>query len=267
MDHIFKDYISNQVEVYVDDMVVKSETEGGHVSSLLSVFEVLRKHQLKLNPQMFIQVIDQELSTKKGQWTLLVDGSSNKKGSETKIIIEGPGGVMASNNQAEYEALLAEIRLAKELGVARLTIKSDSQLITRQVGMFEKFTLLHVPCEKNERKDLLAKLTSTYRGGLNRTIIQEVLGQPTVKEQTVLSSEWQPSWFDPIINYLRTNNVPNDLQEGEWEVKKALEEVHERVCGSHIGRRALAIKIARTRFYWPTLKRDSLAFMKKCDKC
>ncbi|RDX78585.1 Retrovirus-related Pol polyprotein from transposon 17.6, partial [Mucuna pruriens] len=51
IDCIFKDHIGNQVEVYMDDMVVKSEMEGGHVSSLLFVFEVLRKHQLKLNPE------------------------------------------------------------------------------------------------------------------------------------------------------------------------------------------------------------------------
>ncbi|RDY11620.1 Retrovirus-related Pol polyprotein from transposon 17.6, partial [Mucuna pruriens] len=53
MDHIFKDHIGNQVKVYMDDMVVKLEMEGGHVNSLLSVFEVLRRHQLKLklNPE------------------------------------------------------------------------------------------------------------------------------------------------------------------------------------------------------------------------
>ena len=37
-----------------------------------------------------------------------------------------------SNNQAEYEALLASLRLAKELGVRRLTIKGDSQLVIGQ---------------------------------------------------------------------------------------------------------------------------------------
>ncbi|RDX78556.1 Retrovirus-related Pol polyprotein from transposon 17.6, partial [Mucuna pruriens] len=50
MDHIFKDHIGNQLEVYVDDIVVKSGMEGGHVGNLSSVFGVLRKHQLKLNP-------------------------------------------------------------------------------------------------------------------------------------------------------------------------------------------------------------------------
>ncbi|RDX92559.1 Retrovirus-related Pol polyprotein from transposon opus, partial [Mucuna pruriens] len=49
MDHIFKEHIDNQLEVYVDDMVVMSETEAGHVDNLSYIFGVLRRHQLKLN--------------------------------------------------------------------------------------------------------------------------------------------------------------------------------------------------------------------------
>ncbi|RDX82402.1 Retrovirus-related Pol polyprotein from transposon opus, partial [Mucuna pruriens] len=51
MDHIFKEHIGNQLKVYVDNMVVKSKTEVGHAGSLSSIFGVLRKHQLKLNPK------------------------------------------------------------------------------------------------------------------------------------------------------------------------------------------------------------------------
>ena len=38
-----------------------------------------------------------------------------------------------SNNQAEYEALIAELQLAYDVGVTRLTICSDSQIVTSQV--------------------------------------------------------------------------------------------------------------------------------------
>ncbi|RDX78499.1 Retrovirus-related Pol polyprotein from transposon opus, partial [Mucuna pruriens] len=49
MDQIFKDHIGNQFEVYVDDIVVKSKTEMGHVENLASIFKVLRRYQLRLN--------------------------------------------------------------------------------------------------------------------------------------------------------------------------------------------------------------------------
>ena len=41
-------------------------------------------------------------------------------------------GFKASNNEAEYEALLAGLRMAKDLAVKKLAIYSDSQLITSQ---------------------------------------------------------------------------------------------------------------------------------------
>ena len=60
------------------------------------------------------------------KWTLYVNGSSNNKGSGARVILKGMNGVSieqylqfmfkTSNNQAKYEALLASLKLAKELG-------------------------------------------------------------------------------------------------------------------------------------------------------
>ena len=44
----------------------------------------------------------------------------------------------ATNNEAEYEALLAGLKLSKDMGIESLTIKSDSQLVVGQVkGEYE----------------------------------------------------------------------------------------------------------------------------------
>ena len=66
---------------------------------------------------------------------LLVDGASNTKGNDVGIILENEDEIqlqllvkfefLASNNQAEYEALIMGFQLA---GVKRLTMYSDSQL-------------------------------------------------------------------------------------------------------------------------------------------
>jgi len=58
-------------------------------------------------------------------WILYVDGASNVKGSEAWIILEGPNNITleqalkinfrASNNQVEYEALIAGMKLAREV--------------------------------------------------------------------------------------------------------------------------------------------------------
>ncbi|RDY02960.1 Retrovirus-related Pol polyprotein from transposon 17.6, partial [Mucuna pruriens] len=83
-------------------------------------------------------------SVEEGVWYLSVDGSSNQTGSGVGIILEGPEGILieqslhfefrASNNQAEYEALLAGMKLPRELEVKKLMVKSDSKLVTRQVN-------------------------------------------------------------------------------------------------------------------------------------
>ena len=112
-------------------------------------------------------------------------------------MLEGPVGILieqalrfafkASNNQAEYEALIAGMLLAKEMGAQNLLVKSNSQLITGQVsgefqakdpqmaaylkyvqllrGAFNALELIHVPREQNGRAYLLAKLASSSKGG------------------------------------------------------------------------------------------------------
>ena len=39
------------MEVYIDDMVVKSKQEGRHIEDLQGTFEVLRQHKLRLNAE------------------------------------------------------------------------------------------------------------------------------------------------------------------------------------------------------------------------
>ena len=46
---IFRDKIGRIVEVYIDDMVVKSKQESQHVEDLQGTFEVLWQHKLRLN--------------------------------------------------------------------------------------------------------------------------------------------------------------------------------------------------------------------------
>ena len=49
MTKMFKPQLGRSIEVYVDDMVVKSKVVSEHVGDLTSIFEILRKHKLRLN--------------------------------------------------------------------------------------------------------------------------------------------------------------------------------------------------------------------------
>ncbi|PKU87610.1 putative mitochondrial protein [Dendrobium catenatum] len=50
MTRIFDDLIHNQVECYIDDLVVKSKVKEAHLYDLRIVFERLRRYDLKMNP-------------------------------------------------------------------------------------------------------------------------------------------------------------------------------------------------------------------------
>ena len=50
MNAIFNEHLRKIVECYVDDIAVKSRTQGDHIADLKTVFEIMRAHQLKMNP-------------------------------------------------------------------------------------------------------------------------------------------------------------------------------------------------------------------------
>ena len=45
------DMMHNEVEVYVDDMIMKSKDREGHIINLRKFFERIKKHQLRFNSQ------------------------------------------------------------------------------------------------------------------------------------------------------------------------------------------------------------------------
>nr|GFB68831.1 reverse transcriptase domain-containing protein [Tanacetum cinerariifolium] len=81
--------------------------------------------------------------TQEEPWTLFTDGSSCVDGSGAGLILTNPDGVeftyalrfqfAASNNEAEYEALIAGLRIATQIGVKNIQANVDSKLVANQV--------------------------------------------------------------------------------------------------------------------------------------
>ncbi|RDX93797.1 hypothetical protein CR513_23885, partial [Mucuna pruriens] len=122
-----------------------------------------------------------------GEWFLSVDGSSNQTESRAGIILEGPNNVLIKL-ATTYEALLASMRLARELEAKKLTTKSDSKLVIRQVlgasnkdyNHFQKIHPFTRTTDQNVRADLLSKLASTQKRGQQKLVTHESLSTPTV---------------------------------------------------------------------------------------
>ena len=49
MTRMFEPQLGKNIEIYIDDMVVKSKVESEHVNDLRNIFAILRKHKLRFN--------------------------------------------------------------------------------------------------------------------------------------------------------------------------------------------------------------------------
>jgi ribonuclease HI len=145
-------------------------------------------------------------------WTMFFDGSLMKTGAGTGLLFISPLGkhlryvlhlhFPASNNVAEYEALVNGLRIAVELGVRRLDARGDSQLVIDQVmknfhcrdpkmeaycdevrrleDKFYGLELNHIARRYNETAEELAKIASG-RTTVPPDVFSRDLHQPSVK--------------------------------------------------------------------------------------
>ncbi|KAL5553972.1 hypothetical protein UlMin_041373 [Ulmus minor] len=143
---------------------------------------------------------------------LYVDSSSTETSSGVGIILVSPNRVKlicailfkfkATNNQAEYEALLSGLKLAREVLARHFTIYNDSQLVVRRVNsefqakgekmatylekakeainQFDTVTIIQVPRAKNANADALAHLATSLEERLLKTVPIEVLERPSI---------------------------------------------------------------------------------------
>jgi ribonuclease HI len=145
-------------------------------------------------------------------WTMFFDGSLMKTEAGAGLLFISPLGkhlryvlrlhFSASNNVAEYEALVNGLRIAIELGVRRLDVRGDSQLVIDQVmknshcrdpkmeaycdevrrleDKFYGLELNHIARRYNETTDELAKIASG-RTTVPPDVFSRDLHQPSVK--------------------------------------------------------------------------------------
>ena len=158
----------------------------------------------------------------------------------------------------------------------------------------------HIPRAENSRVDALAKLATTSQEDLSRLTLVEHLAEPSIDlyDEEVSPVMSEPSWMDPVWDYLIEGLLPNDEKEASKlrtrsarftihlgslykrgfftpilkciagkEADYMLREVHEGVCKNHIGARALEGKALRQGYYWPTMLKDATELVRKYKIC
>ena len=113
----------------------------------LSKYEIRYKPKTTIKGQalanFLVKMVDEGNEGETLIWTLHMDRALSSKGSRAGVIFEKEGEIITellvkfdfleSNNQAEYEALIARLQLAANIGAILFTICSYSQIIISQV--------------------------------------------------------------------------------------------------------------------------------------
>ena len=188
-------------------------------------------------------------------WEVHVDGASNQKGAGIGLVLTSSEMITiekslrlnfpATNNEAEYEALLEGMAMVLKMGGRSINLFSDSRLIVGQVKgefetkdermrsylsrvkalqmEFESFSLLHVPRSGNTHADSLATLATSSALNLPRLILVEDLHRPSIIANAVQIAQVRmgPSWMDPVIQFLKDDILPEEKREADKIRKKA----------------------------------------------
>jgi hypothetical protein len=170
---------------------------------------------------------------------------------------------------------------------------------------FDRVVLTKIPRENNLRADALSKVGSgakarpEVKNSSHKVMLQsEPSILPKQEMMDIEEGSTDPEWATRIIQYLRNERLPEDKPESRKvkmhsarytilrgqlyrkghtepllkclrnsEAEYVLREIHVGVCGNHSGSRMLVHKAIWAGYYWPTMNKDSVEMVQKCDKC
>jgi len=227
-------------------------------------------------------------------WRLYFDGSSHKNGTGIGVVIISPENVpttykfrlnqFCSNNEAEYEALIAGLEILLELGAKSVEIKEYSELVLKQLtkeykcakeslimyysaanAFLKRFThvaIQHVPRTENQEANDLAQAASGYK------VSKEQMQEPIEIKNKYSSREAPPKKL--LIQKLGGAGVPcghtqganlvkifviNNLNDNDWRkpIVSYLENPDGTTCRK-IKYRALSYVIMRDELFKKTPK-------------
>jgi ribonuclease HI len=208
-------------------------------------------------------------------WRMYFDGSLKLQGAGAGILFIAPGGEQlkyalqllfsASNNAAEYEALVHGLNIAISLGIKRLMVYGDSLVVISQINKewncsnysmgkyctavrkledkFEGLEFHRVERDRNTVADTLSKLGSSRTQVPLGVFVQEVprpsissdqAGECNILSQPELDSN---DWREPIIRYIKNEEKPDDKSAVERIVRQS---AHYTLIGDALYRRGAA---------------------------
>ncbi|XP_042410237.1 uncharacterized protein LOC121999652 [Zingiber officinale] len=176
-------------------------------------------------------------------WRIYVDESSTRQGSGIGILLISPQeermhlsvqlDYRVTNNEAEYEALIAGLQAAQHVGAIKVLIHSDSQLATQQLirtfeisntrlklyaevfeklkANFQEFVIQKISRAENQAADELPKLASSLSPIVITQPIEHVSLVVRIDQMEGLT--FPGDWRTTLIELLRSGATPSDREE------------------------------------------------------
>ncbi|GJU34052.1 reverse transcriptase domain-containing protein [Tanacetum coccineum] len=190
-----------------------------------------------------------------GPWTLFTDGSSCVDRSGAGLILTSPEGTKftyalrfqftASNNRAEYEALIAGLRIAAQMGVRNVHLSEDSKLevatVVEEEGPTWMTSIMEylkdgtLPDDRNEASKLRIKAR-----------------QYELLEGVLYRRSFLKPWLR-CVGLLQADYVIREIHEGSYSMNARP--------------RSMVAKAMRLGYYWPTMHRDAQNMIRTCNDC
>ena len=132
---------------------------------------------------------------------------------------------LATNNEAEFEAILMGLKVEKALGAKNLFLQSDSKLVMGQIKEeyeakeemmqkylrltrhlaqeFDRVEFIQVPRSQNMRADKVAKQASLGARPMSTDLKMEVQKHPNIEEILTFAIQSENSWMTLILSFLQ----------------------------------------------------------------
>uniref|UniRef100_A0A2N9GYK5 Reverse transcriptase domain-containing protein n=1 Tax=Fagus sylvatica TaxID=28930 RepID=A0A2N9GYK5_FAGSY len=178
-------------------------------------------------------------------WEIEIDGSSVKGAGGVGIVFKTPEGHLLKHStrlqlkiRSDSQLIVGQVNGEYEAREDRMT--KYLKLVREAIKWFDGVKLVQIPREQNTEADALAKLASSDED--NRPVHRN----PTLAKPP--GRRTKPHQHKAEADYV-------------------MREVHEGICGNHSGARSLVHKLVRAGYYWPTMQKDAVSYVRACDKC
>ncbi|XP_074277703.1 uncharacterized protein LOC141601329 [Silene latifolia] len=233
---MFKVQIGQTMEVYTDDMDVKSKQASQHHEHLADTFSTLRKYEMKMNPIKctFGASSRKFLVTEAAVSAVLV---REQEGSQHPLYYVSKSLLPAETGQGHQDVGIPRRSKGVDPQEAKVLCSTISEEDTPD------WRKPYMDCLENDILPVDKKEVRSFRMKASRFILTD----------GVLF------WKSLAAPYLRC------LDREEFQAD--LHALHTGECGNHAWGRSLSNKALRQGYLWPTMRKDVVEFTKKCDAC